>query len=362
MLYLILFFVVSIVFSFLCSVLEAVLLSITPSYIQTVTKENKSLGMKLMYYKKDIDRPLSAILTLNTIAHTVGAIGVGASVKSAFGETMKFDFYFFEIGAEPMVAGLMTLAILILSEIIPKTIGANNWKRLTPFTVRSLRVLILVLQPLVWLSQLITKSLKNEKDRSVLSRADFAAMTAEGEKTGALDKSESTIINNLLAFEKLTVREIMTPKTVVLMANEEMTVSEFYTEHDPLPFSRIPIYRQDKDNVTGIVLKDELLKHMAEDKDDVKLKDLKREVAVVEDDLPLTGFFEQLTNKKQHLNIVVDEFGIVLGIITMEDMFESLLGKEIVDESDRVVNMQELAKKKWAERFKNKNQKPPEKK
>lgn len=349
MLLLVLFFVISILFSFLCSVLEAVLLSITPSFIQGLSKEKPQLAETLREYKKDIDKPLSAILTLNTIAHTAGAIGVGASVESAFGHNAEVDFYLFKIGAEPLVAGLMTLAILILSEIIPKTWGANNWKALTPFTVRTLRVLMFILSPLVWVSQLITKSLKNDKNRSVLSRADFAAMTQEGEKTGALDKSESAIINNLLKFEHLKVREIMTPKKVMLMAHEDTASMEFYKAHHPIQFSRIPIFKDDKDHITGVILKDELLQNLTEDKDDIPLKDLKRPVNFIPQDMELATLFLQLTEKRQHLNIVTDEFGAVLGIVTLEDIFETLLGKEIVDEFDRVVDMQELAKKQWEE-------------
>lgn len=352
MILLIVFFVFSILFSFLCSVLEAVLLSITPSFIRGLQKTKPQLSQTLQEYKKDIDKPLSAILTLNTLAHTAGAIGVGASVEGAFGHNAEIDFGLFKMGAEPLVAGLMTLAILILSEIIPKTWGANNWKRLTPFTVATLRFLMFALYPLVWVSQLITKSLKNEKNRSVLSRADFAAMTEEGAKTGALDQSESAIINNLLRFEHLKVRKIMTPKSVMLMAKEDMTLRAFYSKHHPIQFSRIPVYQKDKDDITGVMLKDDLLQNLTEDKDDILVKDIKREVAIVNENMELATLFAQQTEKRQHLNIVTDEFGAVVGIVTLEDIFETLLGKEIVDEFDKVVDMQELAKKKWEEQNK----------
>jgi len=352
MILLIFFFLFSILFSFLCSVLEAVLLSITPSYIQRAIMEETSVGTTLKEYKRDIDKPLSAILTLNTIAHTVGAIGVGAQAGHLFGENYIDVAGLFSISYESIIAGGMTLAILILSEIIPKTIGANNWKRLAPFTVRSLRVMIWILKPLVWLSQLITKTLKKDKDRSVLSRADFAAMTREGEQTGALDKSESAIIKNLLAFERKTVRDIMTPKTVVTMANENTSLRAFYDGNNPLPFSRIPIFKETRDHVTGIVLKDELLQNLVEDNGTLQLKEIKRSIDFVQDDMPLPKLFESLTNEKQHLFIVSDDFGVVVGIVTMEDLFEDLLGKEIVDESDAVVDLQKLAKEQWEKRAK----------
>ena len=240
---LIFFFVLSIVFSFLCSVWEAVLLSITPSYVRGRVQEGSLIGRRLEKYKEDIDRPLSAILTLNTIAHTVGAIGVGAQAGHVFGETPLNVFGLFEISAESIIATLMTLAILILSEIIPKTIGANNWKALAPFTVRSLGVLLLILKPFVWISQFITRRLKTDKSKSVLSRADFAVMAQAGADFGTLTEKETTIIHNLLELEKLTVRDVMTPRTVMVMGKEETTVKEFYEKTDPLRYSRIPIFK-----------------------------------------------------------------------------------------------------------------------
>lgn len=349
---LVIFFLVSILFSFLCSVWEAVLLSITPTYIRRATTSGKKIGERISEFKEDIDKPLSAILTLNTIAHTVGAIGVGAQAGHLFGENYFNLGGVLSISYESVIAGVMTLAILILSEIIPKTIGANNWERLAPFTVRSLEILMVVLHPLVWLSQRITKTLKKDKDRSIFSRSDFTALAREGEQTGALDKSESTIIKNLLTFEKKTVRDIMTPKTVVLMADEETSLRDFYDQNQPLPYSRIPIYKETHDHVTGIILKDELLQHLVDNKESMHLKEIKRPIDFVQDDMPLPQLFQSLTNEKQHLFIVSDDFGVVVGIVTMEDLFETLLGKEIVDETDSVVDLQKLAKEQWEERVK----------
>ncbi len=352
MVLLIIFFAVSILFSFLCSVWEAVLLSITPSYIRTATMEGKKIGKTLNEYKEDIDRPLSAILTLNTIAHTVGAIGVGAQAGHIFGENYFDVGGMFSISYESIIAGLMTLAILILSEIIPKTIGANRWKSLAPFTVRSIGVLLWVLHPLVWLSQRITKTLKKDKARSIFSRADLAASVRESEQSGALDESESAIIKNLLAFEKKTVRDIMTPKTVALMADEETPLREFYDQNQPLPYSRIPIFKETRDHVTGIILKDELLQNLVEGKDSASLKEIKRSIDFIQDTTALPELFQSLTKEKQHLFIVSDDFGVVVGIVTMEDMFETLLGQEIVDETDAHVDLQKLAKEQWEERNK----------
>jgi len=349
---LIFFFVLSILFSFLCSVWEAVLLSITPSYVRRKVKEGGPIGRRLETYKEDIDLPLSAILTLNTIAHTVGAIGVGAQAGHVFGETPISFFGLLEVSAESVIATVMTLAILILSEIIPKTIGANNWQGLAPFTVRSLGVLLWVLRPFVWVSQFITKRLKNDKSKSVLSRADFAAMAQVGAEFGTLNEKETTIIRNLLELEKLTVRSVMTPRTVMIMGEEETTVKEFYEKHDPLRYSRIPIYQERGDNITGLVLKDDILEQLAEDHDDLKLKDLKRRILIVDDDQNLFSLFETLTHQRSHLAIAVDNYGSLVGLITLEDVIETLFGLEIMDESDRVADLQQHAQKMWEKRNK----------
>ncbi|MEM0993191.1 MAG: hemolysin family protein [Bacteroidota bacterium] len=343
------FFLLSIIFSFLCSVWEAVLLSITPSYVQRQVQDGTQTGKLLQEYKKDIDRPLSAILTLNTIAHTVGAIGVGAQAGAMFGAEEKF----LGISYESLIAGGMTLAILILSEIIPKTIGANMWQSLAPFTVKSLRILLFILYPFVWISQLITKFLKKDKDKSVLSRADYAAMTKVVSESGELDKSESTIINNLLKLEELKVRDIMTPRTVITMVEAATTLMDYYKSQSKLRFSRIPIYEGKTDNVVGLVLKDDILLRLVEDEDDLTMDSIKRPVLAVQADLELPKLFETLTQQRSHLAIVVDEYGSLVGLVTMEDVFETLLGLEILDESDAVASLQELARERWEERARN---------
>jgi len=345
---LIFFFVLSILFSFLCSIWEAVLLSITPSFITRKVQEGSQLGKDLEVFKEDIDRPLSAILTLNTIAHTVGAIGVGAQAANVFEDTP----YIFGIPSETIIASVMTLAILILSEIIPKTIGANMWESLAGFTVKSLKFLLFVLTPFVFVSQLITKNLKKDKDKSVFSKADLAAMTHAGEESGVLAQSESTIIKNLLRFEEVSVRDIMTPRTVMVKADENTSLMEFYKNNQPLRFSRIPVFQESSDNITGVVLKDEILQYLVEDKDDVKLKELIREIPAVKDSKPLPELFEVMTTQRAQIAIVVDSYGSLVGLVTMEDVLETLLGLEIVDESDGEADLQKLARQKWENRAK----------
>jgi len=347
---LIVFFLLSIIFSFLCSIWEAVLLSVTPSYVNIKAGEGGYMGKSLNSFKKDIDRPLSAILTLNTIAHTVGAIGVGAQAGKVW--QGGFEIFGKHLGGESIIAGLMTLAILILSEIIPKTLGANNWKALAPFTVRSLNILMLVLQPFVWLSQMITRTLKKDKSKSVFSRADLTAMTNVAEESGTLELKESKIIRNLLRFEEVKVEDIMTPRTVMVTANEDTFAMNFYKGNSTLRFSRIPVYNIESDNITGFVLKDDILVRLVEDQDDIPLKDLRRDILHVSPNMALPELFDMLTQKREQIAIVVDTHGTLVGLVSMEDLIETLLGLEIVDEMDAVADMQKLARRKWEERAK----------
>ena len=338
------FFLVSIVVSFLCSLWEAVLLSITPSFAELKYRDGHPIGKRLKSFKTDIDRPLAAILTLNTIAHTVGAIGVGAQATLIWSET---SLYITGV-AVPVI---MTLAILILSEIIPKTIGATYWQELASFTVNSLVVVITLLAPLVWLCQLITRSLKKDTAGSIFSRSDFVAMAQIGARDGIFEHSESQLIANLLRFRSVRSADIMTPRTVVVAGSETMTIADYFASHPELRFSRIPVYQDDsKDEITGFVLKDDLLAAMLEDRGDEPLTSLKRKIMIVEEDFPLPELFDRQLERKEHIVLVVDEYGGMAGIVTMEDVIETLLGLEIVDESDHDTDMQVRARKNWEQR------------
>lgn len=346
---LIFFFVLSIAFSFLCSIWEAVLLSITPSYISSKVQDGSSLGKSLQLFKEDIDRPLSAILTLNTIAHTVGAIGVGAQAGKVFGNN-SFPIGPISISVEAIIASFMTLAILILSEIIPKTLGANRWRELTPFTVASLKVLLFLLAPLVWVSQLITKNLKNDKSLSVFSRADFNAMTQAGEESGALKETESRTIKNLLKLDQIQVRSIMTPRSVMVSVAEDTTLRSFYDSDMPIRYSRIPVFDKEKEHIKGTLLKDDLFQGLIEGKDSESIGALTRPPVFISDSSPLTELQDKLMGTKDHLAVVTDDFGVVLGIVTWEDLLETILGLEIVDETDDVEDLQKFARDLWEKR------------
>ena len=349
---LLVFFFFSIIASFLCSIWEAVLLSVTPSYINTKVQEGSSTGKVIEEFKNDIDRPLSAILTLNTIAHTVGAIGVGIQSGELYGETY-YDLLGLSISLESIIAGLMTLAILILSEIIPKTIGANYWRKLTPWTVKSIQVLLIILFPLVWLSQLITKSLKKQDVKSVFSRADIVAMANVSKETGVIKESESKVIKNLLSLDTLTVHDIMTPRSVLVMADQNTTLQEFYDNNKPFRFSRIPIYKELNDNITGFFLKDDLLQHMLDGANEDPVSTLKRDITIVHEYKVLSEVLKRLTDQKEHIAVVVDDYGSVVGLVTMEDVLETVLGFEITDESDAIADLQAYARQRWEKRAKN---------
>ena len=343
------FLALSIIMSFLCSVWEAVLLSITPSYVTRLRQEGSSISDDLETFKDDVDRPLSAILTLNTIAHTVGAIGVGAQAGKIFG-TRSIDLGVTSLSYESIIAALMTLAILVLSEIIPKTLGANSWQTLAPFTVRSLKLLIAALTPFVWMSALITKTLKREKEKSVFSRADFLAMTQTVADAGALEERESTIINNLLRLRSVLVKNIMTPRTVMVTADEKQNLSDFYAEHPKLRFSRVPVWAESADHITGFVLKDDILVNLVEERGDATLSSLRNDVLHVDEDRPLPELFDELTKSRAQIAVVMDEYGGVAGLVTMEDVLETLLGFEIVDELDAIDDLQAYARDQWTSR------------
>ncbi len=340
---LIAFALLSTIASFLCSIWEAVLLSITPSFIQVKMEEGDGLGKTLESFKENIDKPLAAILTLNTIAHTVGAIGVGAQATKIWGGSIM---------ATMVVPVVMTLIILILSEIIPKTIGASHWKSLAGFTATSLKGIMWFLTPLIWVTQMITGWLKKDKDKSVFSRTDFAAMAKISAKSGATSASESRIIDNLLKMNSVRAKDIMTPRTVVTAAPEDISIGDFYEENEKLRFSRIPVFEDSKDNITGFVMKDDILKAIIDKKSAQELKTIRRDIAVVTEGSHIQKVFDSLMESKEQIALVVDEFGGMSGILSMEDVIETILGMEIVDEFDNVEDLQQLARKNWEARAK----------
>ncbi|MEO0367230.1 MAG: hemolysin family protein [Pseudomonadota bacterium] len=333
------FFFLSIVFSFLCSLWEAVLLSITPTYARIQQQEGKVTGRYLQEFKENIDRPLAAILTLNTIAHTVGAIGVGEQAAKIWADSNPLI-------TRLLVPAGMTLAVLILSEIVPKTIGALYWKRLVPFTVYSLRFLLFVLAPLVWMGQLVTKSLKSDVDTPILTRNDFLAMAELGAEEGVFEDGESAMIGSMIRFKAVQARDVMTPRTVVSASAEELSIAEYFADLTEHSFSRIPVYSEgNKDQITGYFIKVDLMQAIVEGKGEQALASLRRDIVAVDETYPITELFQTLMQRKEHIAVVVDEFGGMDGIVTMEDIIETLLGMEIMDETDTTTDMRILAQR-----------------
>lgn len=338
---LILYLFLAIGVSFLCSILEAVLLSITPSYIAMTEQKNKKTGMLLRELKKDIDRPLAAILSLNTIAHTIGAAGVGAQAQIVFGNAYV-----------TITSIILTLLILVVSEIIPKTLGATYWKALSVFTAKTTKFLIILTYPLVLLSKGITRVLSSGVHRPAISREEIGAMAELGHKEGIFEEEESNIFRNLIRFNSLRVKDIMTPRIVVVKFQEEMTLNEVLENIEELRVSRLPVYGENEEDIQGYVLKNDLYLELWKNNGDKKLKDLKRNVLIVPEINSIKQLFERLLESQEHIAVVVDEYGGFSGVVTMEDVVETLLGMEIVDEIDEIDDMQKLARRQWRERAK----------
>ncbi len=325
--------------SFLCSILEAVLLSVTPAHIAVMHDQGAKSGQLLRRLKRDIERPLSAILSLNTIAHTFGAAGVGAQALVVFGSAWV-----------TLTSALVTLAILIFSEIIPKTIGATYWKQLSAFTAHACRVLIILMWPLVALSKLITRLLAHGKRVPSVSREEFRALAQIGTREGVFEEEESNIFLNLIRFSAIRVQDIMTPRVVVKKFRLDTPLDEIMEVADELVFSRYPVYAESDEEIAGYVLKADMMLELARGNGSKTLSQLKREVMFVPEFISLRVLFGQLLAEQEHFAVVVDEYGGMSGVVTMEDVLETLLGIEIVDESDATEDLRKAAREKWIER------------
>ncbi|MEM1081400.1 MAG: hemolysin family protein [Pseudomonadota bacterium] len=322
--------------SFLCSILEAVLLSVTPSHIAVLNERGSKSGKKLAELKRNIDRPLSAILSLNTISHTFGAAGVGAQSLVIFGSAWV-----------SVTSAVVTLLILVFSEIIPKTLGATYWKRLAGFTANACQVLIILTWPLVVMSKYITRWLAKKKEGPSISREEFRVLAQVGTEEGVFAEEESNIFLNLIRFSAIRVEDIMTPRVVVHKFQHDLTLNELKAQNDALTFSRYPVFGDSDEDVSGYVLKSDIMLALAEGRGDTQLKDIQRDVLFVPEFISLQVLFNQILTDQEHFAVVVDEYGDMAGVVTMEDVLETLLGMEIVDESDTTENLREAARKNW---------------
>ncbi len=334
------YILIALVVSFLCSIAESVLLSVTPSFIEDRFKKGvKGSALLKRLKQEDVDRSLAAILTLNTIAHTVGAIGAGAKASVVFGSAW-FGLF----------SAVMTLMILFLSEIIPKTIGAVYWSKLVGFTTLFVYTLIVTLFPMVWLSERMTRIIARGKQMHIFSRDELIAMARVGEQTGDIRNNETRVIRNLLHLESVRARDIMTPSTVVSALPEDMTIADALERISDKPYSRLPLYGNGIDDITGFVLKDEILLRKTREENDLVLKSLRRDLLVVPETVPVSLLLERFLKDRQHIAVVVDEHGQTRGLVTLEDLIETLIGVEIVDEIEKIEDLRAFARKLWHER------------
>lgn len=340
---LIVYIVLCLTISCMCSVLEAVLLSTTVSFAAQKEEEGHRIAATLKKYKADIDRPIAAILSLNTIANTMGAAAVGAQAAQVFGS--------YVVG---YVSAGLTIGILIFSEIIPKTIGSTYWRNLALGATRIIRVLIVITFPMVWISERITSCLGRDKAPLAVSREEVSAMVSVGVEEGVFKAKERKIIQSFLKLDKLHASDIMTPSTVVASAKETMTLREFYEADDEEfhSYSRIPIYDANEEYIMGYVLRAEVLDNLSDDKFKLRLSQLIRPILTFQEKESVSNIWEKMLQEKEHISVIIDEYGSMRGIVTMEDVIEAMLGVEIVDESDEAVNMQDMAREKWEQQQK----------
>ena len=343
---LIIYLAIAIGVSFLCSILEAVLLSATPSYVETLQSEKPRSAEIVIRVRERLDKSLAAILILNTFAHTMGAFGVGAQALKVFGPQW-----------ETLIAVLLTLAILYFSEIIPKTLGATFWRQLLVPSAYLILWLVKLVYPLVWISTRLTKLFGSRKENEV-TREEIIAMASLGKKGGALIAREQDYVSNALSLREVVTEEVLTPRTVVHMVEQDMSVSEALDDPLTRQFSRMPIYDEQSDRITGKVLRHDLFMAERDGKGDEPVKNFAKDIITVSEEMPVEQLLELMLKERVHLCRVKDDFGQTSGIVTLEDAIETLLGREIVDESDAVADMQELARRKYRERLRDDKVKP----
>lgn len=350
---LILYVTLTIILSFLCSILEAVLLSVNSTFLKLKISEGKRYAENLQKMKNNIDEPLIIILTLNTIAHTVGAILVGVQAKEVYSSLNNNSYELFGVFlTEDIVVGIvssvMTVLILLVSEIIPKTLGATYWHKLVRFTSIFLNSIIPLFRysGILFLLQFFTRLIGKSENNNVFTREDFSTMAEIAEEEGIIEETESDIIKNMVKFKDVKIRNIMTPFSVMKIASESETIEDFYKKNPKLSFSRIPIYSKKTDNITGYVLKDNILEQIVKKNGNSPLVSIKRKSIFSNYESLIPKVFDRLIKDREHISMVTDEYGTVRGIVTMEDIIETLLGREIMDETDTVKDMQVLAKTK----------------
>ena len=326
--------------SFLCSLLESVLMSTPISYISMKEEEGDRNAIVFSKLKDNPDRPLTAILSLNTIANTVGAAGVGQQA------TLLFGSHWFGV-----VSAVMTLLILIFSEIVPKTIGTYHWKSLT-WLSHIMKGLMVILYPVVWLVEKIRRQVAGDEPDTTISREEVSAMANIGEEEGVIDNSENKVIQNIIKLDDIKAYDVMTPRVVAAIAPEYMTLKQFYKQEELSHYSRIPVYSESDEYITGYILRSEALECLAEDKCDMRLSEIKRDITFFNEEQSIADIWDTLLAKKEQIGLIIDEYGCFQGILTLEDIIETILGLEIIDENDEASDMQQFARERWKQRAK----------
>lgn len=333
---------IALVFSFLCSIAEAVILSVRRPYIELLQREGHHSGRLLADLKAEINNPLAAILTLNTIAHTIGAAGAGAQAAVVFGDA-----------SVAIASAILTLLILVFSEIIPKTLGAHYWRQLAPMTAYALRALVWLLYPFVIMSRFLTGGLSHGPTLTGFNREELIVMADVSAREGQLDEQESSILKNLLLLRDTRVMDVMTPRTVIFSLSEKLHVEEFFWKYEATRFSRIPIYADDPEQLNGFVLRSDLLLAQARGNTDTPLSTYRRDMPAIPETGNLQQAFDRFLRDRLQIMLVVNEYGETEGIVTLEDIFETIIGLEIVDEGDVLTDMQAYARRQWKKRARN---------
>lgn len=315
-------------------------MSTTLSFINLREEEGYAPAKRMKQYKTEPEVPLAAILSLNTIANTVGAAGVGQQANILFG-SQWFG----------LVSAIVTLLILIFSEIIPKTFGTTYWKNLMGFTAGTIRVLIVLMYPFVklihWVSRLFP-----ENEESIVSREEVVALANVGEQEGVIEEDEKKIIRNVIRLDEIKASDVMTPRVVASIAPESMTLKDYYDCDDYDHFSRIPVYNDSPEYITGYVMRDDALENLTEDHFSKTLGEIKRSIPQFNENMSIGDIFDQMLKEKSQIGIIIDEYGCFQGILTLEDVIETIFGLEIIDENDEFADMQQYARERWRQRQK----------
>lgn len=332
---LVIYFLAAVIISFVCSVLESVLLSVNMPYISVLEKEKPRVGRLLKSLKTNIHKSIASILILNTIANTLGAAAVGAQAEHVYG-----------VGAVFYVSIVLTFAILFFAEIIPKTIGATYWKQLAPVAAYVIRIFIWFTYPIILLTLFVTNRIKKNDEGLSLTREELIESTLMSEDEGVLDEKESDVIENILLLDKIKIEEILTPRTVVFALDGERTIKDI-VDNEPaiFKFSRVPVYNGDIEKITGIVMTKKIFKQALID-DSVTLSAIQKDIYKINENIPVSMALDLFIKKKEHMFLVLDSYDQTEGIVTLEDCVETILGVEIVDESDSDADMREVAKRK----------------